>query len=222
MSTTLSQVYDRLRRVYGEQRMVAAASAWERLVGAILLQHASWSAVENALTNLRESGIDEPRAMRSLAVDELAELIQPTGHGQTKAKRLLNLLKLLHKQHDDSVESLLSQDRHALREQLMGVNGISAEVADTIVLYAAELPVFVVNLATHRILARHGWIDFEADYETIQDHLQGSLQRDVPLYAQFHEMLTQVGDEFCRKTPKCDGCPLQPLLRNGQPLEPYG
>lgn len=221
MGSILHEVYDRLALAYGEQRRWSAESPEIRVVGAILAQNTSWSAVDLAIQNLREAGVLEPRAMMSLAMEELVDLIKPAGHAQTKAKRLITLFKFVQQKHDGSVEALLSQDRGTLREQLLGLNGISAEVADTIVLYAAELPSFVVNLGTHRILARHGWIEFEADYETIQDHFQSSLERDVDRYAQFHKLLTRVGDEFCRKTPRCEGCPLQPLLRNGKPLEPY-
>jgi endonuclease-3 related protein len=221
MSSHLDDVYARLLQHYGPQPTEAAQSPFVRMVTAILAQNTTQKNVAAAIDNLRESGVLEPRAMFALSIDELVELIQPAGHAQPKAKRLHNVLKLIVKEYDGSIEALFANDRHSLREQLISVNGIGAETADSIVLFAAQLPSFVVDLATHRILARHGWIDFAADYEMLQDHFESSLERSVELYGEFHELLSRVGSEHCRKTPKCEGCPLQPLLKNGKPLEPY-
>ena len=106
-------------------------------------------------------------------------------------------------------------------KQLLDVHGVGPETADSILLYAGGLPSFVVDTYTHRVLARHGWIGFDADYHQIQDYIQGELPQDVPMYNEFHALLVRLGKDFCRKTnPKCAECPLGELLPRGGPLEP--
>jgi endonuclease III related protein len=108
-----------------------------------------------------------------------------------------------------------------LREELLAVHGIGPETADSILLYAGMLPTFVVDAYTHRILARHGWIEFEADYHQIQDYLLSSLPQEVQLYNEFHALFVHLGKHFCKKTsPLCRACPLFNMLPEGGPLEP--
>ncbi len=108
-----------------------------------------------------------------------------------------------------------------LRRQLLEVHGVGLETADSILLYAGGLPSFVVDAYTHRIFARHGWIGFDADYDQIQDYVQGELPADVPMYNEFHALLVRLGKDYCHKTsPKCAECPLRELLPSGGPLEP--
>jgi endonuclease-3 related protein len=116
---------------------------------------------------------------------------------------------------------MFTADTHALRAELLGVNGVGPETADSILLYAAEKPTFVVDAYTLRIFARHGWVEFDTDYHTLKEYLESGLQRDVQLYNEFHALLVRLGHEHCRKRPKCEGCPLEDLLPRGGPLEPF-
>ena len=108
-----------------------------------------------------------------------------------------------------------------LRQQLLDVHGVGPETADSILLYAGGLPSFVVDTYTHRVLARHGWIGFDADYQQIQDYIEGELPAEVPMYNEFHALLVRLGKDYCWKSkPKCGQCPLRELLPPGGPLEP--
>jgi endonuclease-3 related protein len=107
-----------------------------------------------------------------------------------------------------------------LREELLAVHCIGPETADSILLYAGGLPVFVVDAYTHRVLFRHGWIDSDADYHQIQDYLQSSLPQDVPLYNEFHALFVHLGKHYCRNSQlKCRECPLREMLPEGGPQE---
>jgi endonuclease-3 related protein len=107
-----------------------------------------------------------------------------------------------------------------LRNQLLAVHGIGKETADSILLYAGGLSVFVVDTYTHRVLARHGWIGFDADYDQIQEYFQGGLPEDAALFNEFHALLVRLGKDYCRKAqPRCANCPLRKLLPEGGPLE---
>jgi len=219
MTATLTEVYDRLLDAFGRQGWWPGDSPFEVMVGAVLVQNTAWKNVERAIANLRELDLLEPRALYDVPVDELEELIRPAGYFRLKARRLRNLLELVVTRYDGSLDAMFSTGPDMLRGELLGVNGVGPETADSILLYAGELPVFVVDTYTHRVLARHGLIGFEADYHEIQDHFQSGLAQDVRLYNEYHALLVRVGHHHCRKTPKCDGCPLAELLPNGRPLE---
>lgn len=221
MSGILADVYQRLLAHYGPQHWWPAQSPLEVLVGAILTQNTAWKNVERAIANLREAGLLDIQRLYALPLEELAELIQPAGYYRLKAKRLHNLLRLVVDEFDGSLEVMFSNDRETLRERLLSVNGVGPETADAIMLYAGQIPTFVVDTYTHRILARHGWTDFESDYHTIQSQFESELERDVALFNEYHGLLVRLGNEHCRKTPKCEGCPLEPLLKHGRPLEPW-
>jgi endonuclease III related protein len=217
----LSKVYQRLSKTFGPQHWWPAESPFEVIVGAILTQNTSWRNVEKAIENLREADLLDPHTLYAVPVGELEELIQPAGYFRVKAKRLRSLLEFLIERFDGSLDAMFAVGLPDLRRELLEVHGIGPETADSILLYAGGLPTFVVDAYTHRIFARHGWIDFDADYERIQDYAQSELPQDVAIYNEFHAILVRIGKDFCRKSsPKCQECPLCELLPPNGPLEP--
>jgi endonuclease-3 related protein len=196
MTATLKEVYQRLFEALGPQHWWPGQSPFEVIVGAVLVQNTNWQNVEKAIRNLRQADLLEPHSLHEVPPEELEELIRPAGYFRIKARRLRNLLQFLVGRYDGSLEAMFSTGLSSLRKELLGVDGIGRETADSILLYAGGLPVFVVDTYTHRVLARHGWIGFDADYQMIQDY-------------------------YCRKSdPKCDQCPLKDLLPDGGPLAP--
>ena len=221
MTATLSEIYRRLLDAFGHQGWWPGESPLEVMVGAVLTQNTNWQNVERAIENLRRADVLEPHALREVPVEELEELIRPAGYFRVKARRLHSLLEFLVERLDGSLEAMFRTELPALREQLLSVHGIGPETADSILLYAGGLPSFVVDAYTHRVLARHGWIDFDADYHEIQDHFQGNLPDDVAMYNEYHALLVHLGRHYCRKSkPKCDECPLADFLPDRGPLEP--
>jgi endonuclease-3 related protein len=155
----------------------------------------------------------EPHALYNVPPEELAELIRPAGYYQLKTKRLRNLLRFLVEEHDGSLESMFSTSLPSLREQLLAINGIGPETADAILLYAGGLPTFVVDTYSHRILARHGWLDYDASYDDIKDYFESTLSADAALYNEYHALLVRVGKDYCKRTaPNCQACPLAEML----------
>ena len=213
MNSTLSDVYLRLLDHFGRQNWWPADTPLEVMVGAVLVQNTAWRNVEKAIDNLREAGLLDARRLAELHAEELAELIRPTGYYHLKSGRLQNLMRLVSDEFDGSIERMFATDPHQLREQLLAVKGIGPETADSILLYAGNLPFFVVDTYTHRVLARHGWIDFEADYDALQSHCTAELPSDAAVYNETHALLVEVGKSHCKKKqPVCDGCPLEKLL----------
>ena len=203
----LHTVYDRLFGAFGPQRWWPGESPLEVMVGAVLVQNTSWKNVERAIGNLRAAGLLSPEGLHQIDLRELEEEIRPAGYYRRKAVRLKNLIDLLFDQYGGSVDAMFATPFDLLRERLLGVNGIGPETADSILLYAGNLPTFVVDTYTHRVLARHGWIGFDADYHALKELFEETLERDARLFNEYHALLVRVGHLHCRKTPRCEACP---------------
>lgn len=216
----LQEIYRRLFDAFGPQHWWPGQSPLEVMVGAILVQNTNWTNVQKAIGNLREEGLMEPHRLARLAMAELEELIRPAGYFRVKAKRLHNLIRFVVDRYDGSLDAMFATGLGTLREELLTVNGVGPETADSILLYAGNLPTFVVDTYTHRVMARHGWVGFDADYHQLKDYFESQLADDPAMFNEFHALFVRVGKDHCGKTPRCDGCPLADLLPHGKPLEP--
>ncbi len=207
---------------YGPQNWWPGDSPLEIMIGAVLTQNTSWKNVEKAIENLRQADLLHLGRLHAVRIEELAEIIRPSGYYRLKAKRLHNLIDYVMQKYDGDLDWMFSHSVSKLREELLSINGIGPETADSILLYAGNLPAFVVDTYTARILKRHGWIDWEAGYHEIQDHFVSQVPAEVAHYNEFHALIVRTGNQFCRKTPKCEGCPLECLLpESGIQQPPY-
>jgi len=205
----LSNAYNRLYSEFGPQHWWPADSAFEVVVGAILTQNTTWSNVEKAIAQLRQQKLLTPNRLRNTNLSELGKLIRPCGYYNVKAKRLKNFLEFLFVDFKGRLPLLFSLSRPRLREKLLKVNGIGPETADSILLYAAEKPVFVVDAYTRRFLTRHRLIKPSADYQKIQRLFEDHLPRRIKLFNEYHALIVRLGKEFCRSRPLCNRCPLK-------------
>ena len=206
----LHAFYDRMLSRLGSQHWWPAETPFEVMVGAVLTQNTAWKNVERAIANLKGAGLMSLAALSALPTALLAEYIRPAGYYNIKAGRLHNLLHFVTARHGDDLGAFLAQPLPQLREQLLSIKGIGRETADSILLYAAGLPIFVVDAYTHRILVRHQVIDEEDDYDAIQELFMDSLDGDAQLYNEYHALLVRIGNVYCKKkNPDCAACPLQ-------------
>jgi endonuclease-3 related protein len=223
MPSKLLDAYERLLTAFGPQNWWPGDSPFEIMVGAVLVQNTAWRNVERAIENLRDAGVMEPQALYSLPPAELAELIRPAGYYQVKTKRLRNLLRFVVEEFGGSLDAMFAISFATLREQLLAVHGVGPETADAILLYAGGLPTFVVDTYTHRILARHGWIGYDADYHTIKEQFESTLPADAPLFNEYHALLVRVGKDYCKRAaPNCESCPLVSMLPASGVVESMG
>lgn len=207
----ISEIYRRLFDFFGPQDWWPGETPFEIMVGAVLTQNTAWTNVEKAIGNLKDYDLLSFTALVSLPPPVLAEHIRPCGYYNLKAGRLQNLLHLIRDEFNGEVESFLAQDLTVLRQALLAVKGIGRETADSICLYAAAKPIFVVDAYTHRILSRHDLIlADEADYDEIQELFMDKLPEDPAMFNEYHALLVRLGKEYCKKSkPKCDACPLK-------------
>ncbi len=210
----LLKLYNELMDRLGPSNWWPGDSAFEVAVGAILTQNTNWGNVEKAILNLKENGLLEPEKMFQEETDRLCELIRPAGYFRVKADRLKNFLVFLHLNFDLKMEKLRNESTTKLRHALLKVKGIGPETADSILLYALERPVFVIDAYTKRIFSRHGIMEQERDYSEFQDFVMDRLPRDPELYNEYHALIVRAGKNWCRKSkPLCSKCPLEHLQK---------
>jgi endonuclease III related protein len=174
--------FETLYRVWGCQHWWPAHSAFEVVVGAYLAQNTSWSNVEHALVSLRKARALSVAGIRRTPLPELERLIRSSGYFRQKARRLKMLVTFLDEHYGSSLTRMFAEPTAKLREELLALEGVGPETADSILLYAGNHPIFVVDAYTRRILERHQLVAARASYEEIRELCESAL---VPLSAKF-------------------------------------
>jgi endonuclease III related protein len=219
----LRDYYETLFAAHGPQHWWPGGTPFEVIVGAILVQNTSWTNVEPAIENMRRERLLTPRAIESTSLSHLEKLIRSSGYFRQKAKKLKAFVCFLRAEYQGSVAKMSRAETQTLRAQLLGIHGIGPETADSILLYAAGHPVFVIDAYTRRILERHGYQLHSTHgdkvrpygYEDIRAIFETELPRDARLYNEFHALIVQTGKLYCRpKNPTCNVCPLHIFLPN--------
>jgi len=211
ISKTLTEIYQLLFDRFGPQYWWPGETPFEIITGAILTQNTSWTNVEKAIANLKSADCLTPEKLHHSDVSKLAELIRPAGYYNIKTKRLKNFLNWLFRNYNGRLTNLENLDTDRLRAELLAIKGIGHETADSILLYAFNRCIFVVDVYTARIAFRHGLIEPDADYEQLRELFQSNLPQDTQLFNEYHALLVKVGKEFCKPKAKCTGCPLEKL-----------
>jgi endonuclease III related protein len=209
----LREYFDVLLRTHGPQNWWPARTRFEVIVGAILTQNTSWTNVERAIVALRREKLLSLRAMEEISESVLAELIRSSGYFRQKARKLKAFVTFLRANHQGSLDKMFRLPTDVLREQLLAVHGIGPETADSILLYAGQHPVFVVDAYTRRMLQRHALAEERDSYEEIRGLFQRNLPADPELFNEYHALIVHTGKHFCRtKEPRCAECPLHGFL----------
>jgi endonuclease-3 related protein len=205
----LAVIYHRLLSFFGEQGWWPAETPFEVMVGAILTQNTAWRNVEHAIARLKEAGVLTPEGLHRIPERRLARLIRPAGYYNVKAKRLKALIAFLTREYGGDLQRMFRERLAPLRERILMVKGVGPETADSILLYAGEKPIFVIDAYTKRILSRHGMILDGASYSAIQDLFMESLPANVAQYKEYHALFVRLAKTFCKTKPQCAGCPME-------------
>ena len=205
------EIFTRLLAHYGPQHWWPAEEPFEVMVGAILTQSAAWTNVEKAIHNLKTAGMLNPASLRSFALEELAGVIHSCGYYNMKARKLKALAEWFSFEFSDNLEDLQQVDPAVLRDSLLGVYGVGEETADSILLYACQKPVFVIDAYTRRIVDRLGFRVRGTKYADYQSFFMTGLKTDVHLFNEYHALLVALGKTSCKKKPLCRTCCLADL-----------
>ena len=205
----LLEIYRRLYHAFGPQRWWPGETPFEIAVGAILTQNTNWGNVEKAIENLKRDEVLNVESINNMKTERLASLIKPAGYFNVKAKRLKAFISFLRNEYHGSLKRMKKEEMQTLRVRLLQVHGVGPETADSILLYALEKPVFVIDAYTKRILSRHILMEYDKSYEEFQKIFHSFLKRDVKLFNEYHALFVRLGKTYCRKKPICKGCPLE-------------
>ena len=211
-SIILKKIYDRLFSEFGPPNWWPGDTPFEVVIGAILTQNTNWTNVKKAIRNLKDAKVFTPKKLNEIDIEKFAGLIKPAGYFNLKAKRVKKFINWLFENYDGSLTKLFKLDLQTLREELLSVNGIGPETADSIILYAANKPTFVVDAYTYRIFSRHELIPEDSTYDDIKYFFEENLPQDVQLYNEYHALLVYLGKDFCKPKRKCEICPLNEFL----------
>jgi endonuclease-3 related protein len=206
--TPLVTFYELLLARWGSQGWWPADTPFEMMLGAILTQNTAWRNVEYALDRLRAECTLEPLALEALPQEILAECIRPAGYFNQKSRAIKEMATTLKARFNGSVENLFKLETSRLRQELLSWRGVGPETADSILLYAANRPVFVIDAYTRRFLFRHGLCEEKTSYGTLSALFMDALPSDPALFNEYHALIVRLGKEHCKSKPQCEKCPL--------------
>ncbi|WP_291327802.1 endonuclease III domain-containing protein [Desulfovibrio sp. UCD-KL4C] len=206
--------YEALYTALGPSNWWPGETPFEIAVGAILVQNTNWKNVEKAIHNLKENDALTIQGLHKLSLEELQDLIRPSGFFKVKSERLINFLFFLDEKSAECITDLAAFETADLRQQLLSVKGIGPETADSILLYALGKPIFVVDAYTRRIFNRHMLIHEDIEYHELQDFFMDVLNKDVELFNEYHALIVKTAKKWCKKNnPDCTNCPLGGFLK---------
>ena len=222
---TIVDVYSSLFRYFDEQHwwpVITANKETEVIIGAILTQNTSWKNVEKAIYNLAAANMIDFRKIASVPNEKIAGLIRPSGYYNQKSERLKLFAQHICSEYGGDVKRLLGKGVHELRRELLNLKGIGPEIADSIILYAAGKPAFVVDAYTRRIFSRVGFCKSDISYHELQQLIIGNLHgkmKTAAAFNQYHALLVELGKNIClKRKPLCPECPLVGFCSYGKKM----
>jgi len=206
----LYKVFTSLYNAFGPQHWWPGETSLEVVIGAVLTQNTNWKNVEKAIYNLKVNNMLSVEGILENK-EVLSDIIKPAGYYRVKAVHIISVMEKIKKYN--SVEELLRLPIGKLREELLSIKGIGLETADSIILYAGNYPIFVVDSYTRRIFSRLGIIDGNETYEKIQNIVMKNFPKETYIHNEFHALLVELGKRNCKKVPIHNGCPLYSLCK---------
>lgn len=213
----ISKINEELFKIYGPQgwwpikgRYLGGpknnSEKFEVIIGAILTQNTSWKNVEKAISNIHKENLIDAKKIARISQKKLAKLIKSAGYYNQKAERLKIFADYLMKN-----PNFLKKETAELRKELLSIKGIGPETADSILLYALDRPIFVVDAYTKRIFSRLGFVKEDEKYENVQKLFMKNLPRNTKLFNNYHAVIVEHAKNNCRKKPECGGCVLSEI-----------
>ena len=224
MNITPKKLYGKLSNKFGDLKWWPVDKKYhektgsdprcEIIVGAILTQNTNWPNVEKALENLKSERMLDIKKISEANINHLKKLIKSSGFFNQKAKRLKNITLYLKKNYNCNLDDFFNKDLKEIRNELLSLNGIGPETADSILLYAGDLPIFVVDAYTKRICERIPLFT-NLNYDDIQSYFQNELlkiynpKEITKIYNEIHALIVNLAKKYCNKKPDCINCVLK-------------
>ena len=205
----LLNIFNMLLNSFGKRNWWPGETELEIIVGAVLTQNTSWKNVEKAINNLKHHNALDIKTLYKMDRETLAHIIKPSGFYNIKSNRLKNIINVIYNEYSSNILELNKLDILNVREKLLEINGIGKETADSIILYALNKPIFVIDVYTKRFLKNHRIYDEQNDYDTLQEFFMRNLPADTYLFNEFHASIVYLCQNFCKKVPLCSKCPLE-------------
>lgn len=200
------KIYKKFLEHFGTQGWWPAESKFEIILGAILTQQTTWKNVEKVIENLKNKNLLDPSKLANAKLGEIEKLIRQTGFYKQKARRLRDFSKYLVERYNGDLGKLFSKPLNELRKELLNLSGIGYETADSILLYAGNKRIFVIDAYTKRLCERLGIK--RKGYEKLRIFFEKNLPRNIGIYKEFHALIVQLGKNYCKIKPVCNKCPL--------------
>jgi endonuclease-3 related protein len=203
----IMNIYYQLHSFYGESGWWPAETPFEVMVGAILTQQTTWTNVEKSIEKLKMAGLLKIKSLAEADIGKIEMCIRQSGFFRQKARRVKLLANHILKGYGGDLNEFFKKDVKELRKELLSIEGIGCETADSILLYADSKPKFVIDAYTLRIFSRLG-ANFEGKYQKTQEFFESNLPEDVGLFRNYHAYLVELGKNFCKIKANCTDCPL--------------
>lgn len=211
----IMQIYDILLGHFGPRGWWPGDSRLEIIIGAVLTQAVAWSNVKKAIDNLKSAQLIDINAILDIDEEILAKHIRPALYHRQKAKKLKAVMTYIGSLYHGDLNLMFKAPLPQLREELLAVWGIGPETADSILLYAGDKLIFVVDAYTKRIFYRLGLTDENISYQEMQDFMQHYVPPDLYIYNEYHALLVGLGASYCKKSKtRCGECPLLNFCKN--------
>ncbi len=216
----LKDIYSNLLDYYGPRGWWPGETRIEIMVGAILTQAVAWKNVEKSISALKNAGLLDLPKLAAIPATELAEIIHTSLYHRQKARKIKALIQYIQDSYQGDIDLMMQQPLKTLRCELLSVWGIGEETADSILLYAGNYPIFVVDAYTRRIFSRLGLTAATADYAQVQSFMHHNLKPDVSMYNEYHALLVAQGASKCKKSkPACNTCPISHFCKDLQYMQ---
>lgn len=208
-NSKLLEIYYCLLNKYGHRDWWPSESDFETIIGAILTQNVSWRNAKLAINNLKNSDYLDLHKLQEIEEKEIADLIKSSRFYNQKAKKIKVIVNFIIQNYNGNIQSMSKENIQILRIKLLNLWGFGEETVDSIILYACNLPIFVIDSYTKRIFSRLGYVNYNISYSQMQDFFMKNLPEDVYLYNDFHAQIVHLGNICCKKQPLCEECPLE-------------
>lgn len=219
-SSRLERAAALLKSAYGSVARAADDSCWHRFLR-VLLGIPSTHAASDALSELLSSSpLASPDQAAIVSAGTLVEILQPIPRGPQKASVIRAVAAWWMSEFGGTQSPEWTGGVEGYRMALRQIRGLGPATVDELLLFAADLPVFPVDRTALRVAVRHGWLDLPVEDEEAQAFFVNGQSGGRLNLQELSRLLTKVGDTHCGREPKCDGCPLQPMLPEGGPRSP--